>query len=123
MSDEIITENTTEEVTFEKAAPVANATGPGRFDIFHVLEPKCLATNDSSHIQPVHCTNRNKDQQDVPPENYHQQYHEKHEGQRVNDIDNAHHHAICRPAVVTRNRPVTDANQQADQCRHNSDKQ
>ena len=30
MSDEIITENTTEEVTFEKAAPVANATGnPG----------------------------------------------------------------------------------------------
>ena len=30
MSDEIITEKTTEEVTFEKAAPVDNATGnPG----------------------------------------------------------------------------------------------
>ena len=51
----------------------------------------------------------------VTAEHHHQQDHEEHEGQRVDDVHSAHHDAIGHAAVIAGHRAVGDADGQAYQ--------
>ena len=59
----------------------------------------------------------------LPAEQHHQQDHEEHERQRVEDVDDAHHELIDAAAEVARDRAVGDADHEAHGGRHHADQQ
>ena len=77
-----------------------------------------LAANDARHIQPVDRADGDEDQQEISLEGHHQQDYEEDERQRVKRIDEPHHQGIDTPADEARDRPVNDADEQADEARH-----
>ena len=84
---------------------VAHPAGARRLDELHALQAQGLATDDARHVQPVDRPDGDEDQHDVAAEDHHQQDHEKHERQGVDDVHDAHHDAVRGAAVETRRWP------------------
>ncbi len=84
----------------------------GRLDKFLLAQGLHLRAHDARHGQPLHRADGQEQQQHVAPEHHHQQHDEDHEGQRVENIDDAHHHRVHAAAGVAGDRAPGHADQQ-----------
>ena len=71
-----------------------------------------LAAHDARHGQPLHRADGQEEQQEVAPEDHHQQHDEYHEGQRVENIHQAHHDRVHTAADIACHSPPGHADQQ-----------
>jgi hypothetical protein len=104
-------------------APRADARQPRRGDELAFAQAERLSAHDARHVQPVHGTDRHEDEQKVSLEGDHEQDDEEDEGQRIQRIDEAHHHGIDSPAGKAGNRAIGDADHEADQACDDGDRQ
>ena len=95
----------------------------GGLDEFAMLQRHGLAAHDARHVQPLHRADRDEDQEDVPAEEHGQQDDEEHEGQGIEDIDDAHHHIVDRAADIAGDRAIDHADHQADDRGQDADHQ
>ena len=79
---------------------------------FALLQSQHLPAHDARRVQPVDRADRDEDQHDVPPEQHHHEDHEKQEGQRIEDVDHAHHQGVDATACEARDCAVGDPEQQ-----------
>ncbi len=91
----------------------------GRLDIFLALDRQGLAAHDARHVEPQDRAHRQEHQHEIPAEENHQHDDEEDEGQRIEDIDDAHHHLVGLAAEEARSRAIENA----DHHRHQAGKQ
>ena len=64
-----------------------------RLDEFALLETERLPAHDARHGQPFEAPDADEQQDRIAPEDHHQDDDEQDVGQRIHDIDEAHHDA------------------------------
>ena len=94
-----------------------------RLDELPLLECQGLAADDARHVQPDHRPDGDENGRQTASDIDGQQDDEENEGQRIEDVDDPHHHAVDPAAQITGDRPIGDADQQADQGRRKPDHQ
>src|SRR5204862_8090681 len=100
-----------------------NAERYCRLDVFLSFYRERLAAYDARHVEPEHRADRDEHQHEIPPEEHDQQDDEEDERQRIEDIDDAHHHLVHPAAEKSRDRPVDHANDDGDQSCDQTDRQ
>ncbi len=105
----------------ENDAQRRNADQSSGLDKLPLPQAQCLSANDTRHVEPVDRSDCNKDQQEVPVERDHQEDDEENEWQRIQRVDEAHHHGIDSAAHVARDSAVRNADDEADDARHHRD--
>ncbi|MNC65435.1 hypothetical protein D3C75_1157250 [compost metagenome] len=63
-----------------------------RFNELFAFQAQGLSTHNTRHVQPGHHADRHKDQQNVLTKEGHQQDHEEHKREGVEDFEDTHHH-------------------------------
>ena len=77
-----------------------------RLHVFLPLDGQGLAAHDARHVEPFDGADGDEHQDEVPAEEHHQHDHEEDEGQRVEDVDDAHHDEVDAPAEIAGGRAV-----------------
>ena len=97
----------------------------GRLHVFLPLEGQRLAAHDPRHVEPEHGADGQEHQHEIPPEEHHQHDDEEDEGQRIENVDDAHHHLVRPAAGKSRDGAIDDTDhhrheacQKADGQRH-----
>ena len=98
----------------EDDPPLAEAQRARRFDELHPLHRHHLTAHDAGHRQPFDRPDRHKEQNDILPEEHHQQDDEDREGQGIHNVDDAHQHRVELAPEESRHRPVDHADGQGD---------
>ena len=132
----------------ENDAGFSVAERAGRLDVLHLFDGENLAAHDAGHGQPLDGADRGEEQEDfahalhfvegMPAEERelaepyvdglhglleedHHQDDEDREGERVEDVDDAHHDGVEFAACVAGDRAVGDADGQGDERGDESD--
>src|SRR5579862_1291685 len=93
-------------------APGADARRARGLDVFALLDRQRLAADDARHGQPLHRADVDEEQVEVAVERHHQDDDEEDEGQRIEHVDETHHHRVDAAADIARRRAVGDADHQ-----------
>ena len=107
---------------------VGHAGRAGRQHEFAVLERHHLPADDPRHRQPRDGAERGKEQEQLPDrrlaaEERQQHDHDHHVGDRVQHVDDPHHHVVHVSAQVAGCRPIRDADDQRHQRGDDADHQ
>src|ERR1051326_9322513 len=97
---------------------VAHAPGMRRLDELAALQAHGLTAHDARHVEPGYRADGDIDQHDVAPKDHRQHDDEEDEGHRIENIDDAHHHAIDLPADESRAGAPAAADDDTNECRH-----
>ncbi len=90
-------------------------------DEFALLDRQRLAAHDARHGQPFERADRDEEQIDVAAEDHHQDDDEQDVGQRIHDVDEAHHDRIEPAAEIAGDRAVEHADDDRDDGRRQRD--
>ncbi|KKA14521.1 hypothetical protein VP03_08060 [Sinorhizobium meliloti] len=85
------------------------------------LKRQRLAAHDAGHIQPFDSPDHQEDQDEAAAEEDDEHHDEENEGQRIEDLYQAHHDVIDAPADIARGRPVYDADAERNETSQQAD--
>jgi hypothetical protein len=85
------------------------------------LRDERLAADDAGHVEPLDRAHGDEHQHEVAPEEHDQQDHEEDEGQRVEHVDDAHHHRCRCARRDSRPSPRRHADHEGDRRRKHAD--
>src|SRR5690606_7611523 len=86
------------------------AAGLGGLDEFLLLDRQGLPAHDTRHGQPFDTADAHKKQDRIAAEHHHQDDDEEDVGQRIHDVDNAHHDGVDPAAEIASHRTIDDTN-------------
>ena len=81
----------------DQIAARAIAQRPRGRDKLPLLQAQRLAAHDARHVEPFDRADGDEDQHEIAAEDDHEQDDEEDEGQRVEDVDEAHHRLSIAP--------------------------
>ena len=94
--------------------PVVDAERLGRLHVFLALDRQRLAAHDARHVEPFDGADGDEHQDEVPAEEHDQHDDEEDEGQRIEDVDDAHHDEVDPAAEIAGRRAVDHADHDRD---------
>ena len=83
-------------------------------NIFPLLEAQRLAAREPRHVEPFDRADGDEDQREIAAEHHHEDDDEKDEGQRIEDLDDAHHHGVDGAAGKAGDCTIGDADDERD---------
>ena len=92
-----------------------------RLHIFLPFDRERLAAHDARHVEPQHRADGDEHQDEVSPEEDDEQDDEEDEGQRIEDVDDAHHDLVDLAAEIAGGGAVDHADDDRDEAGKQAD--